>query len=174
MPNGLRFFDEAVTSVAPVEGLEFNGLSPWVLLAASASLVARVRYGSTPTDRVRAVELRDMLVEQHLDHSEGDDLPYLDFPLNGVLVAAVGVWAACEDDPEVREAGLRLLAVADRWAYNRSFPVMSWASLTALAARENPGRLDAMMAEYADRSPTDLVEETRALLHRVGPATSSS
>src|SRR5204862_268045 len=80
VPAGLRFFDEALTSVAPVEGLEFNGLSPWVLLAASGSLAARVRYGSTPTDRRRAVELRDLLVEQHLDHSEGGDLPYLDFP----------------------------------------------------------------------------------------------
>ena len=88
--GGLRFFDEALTSVAPVEGLEFDGLSPWVLLAASASLVARVRYGSTPADRRRAVELRDLLVEQHLEHSDGGDLPYLDFPLNGVLVAAVG------------------------------------------------------------------------------------
>ena len=174
VPNGLRFFDEALTSVAPVEGLEFDGLSPWVLLAASASLVARVRYGTTQADRLRAVELRDMLVEHHLDHSEGGDMPYLDFPLNGVLVASVGAWATCQEDAEVRGAGLRLLAIADRWAYNRSFPVMSWASLTALAAREDPGRLDEMMAEYADRSPTDLVEETRALLHRVGPVTSSS
>ena len=56
-----------------------------------------MRYGSAPADRLRAVELRDLLVEQHLDHSEGGDLPYLDLPLNGVLLAAVGVWAACGD-----------------------------------------------------------------------------
>ncbi len=171
--SGLRSFDEALTSVAPIEGLEFSGISPWVMLAASGSLVARVRYGSTPADRHRAVELRDLLVEQHLGHSNSADLPYLDFPLNGVLVAAVGAWAAHEETEAVREDGVRLLAVADRWAYNRSFPVMSWESLREVAARKSPGRLDAVMAEYADRSPADLVEEARALLRRVAPTSSS-
>ena len=168
---GLRYFDQALTSVAPVEGLEFNGLSPWVLLAASGSLVARVRYGSSPADRRRAVELLDVLMQHHLDAAEGE-LPYLDFPLNGVLVAAVGVWAACEAAEDEREDGVRLVAIADRWAYNRSFPVMSWAALHDLTERRNPGRLDAVVAEYADRPPADLVEEARALLRRVA-ATSS-
>ena len=171
---GLRFFDEALTSVAPIEGFEFNGISPWVLLAAAGSLVARVRYGSTPADRRRAVELRDLLAQHHLDHVADGELPYLDFPLNGVLVAAVGAWAACEEDADVREDGVHLLAIADRWAYNRSFPVMSWATLSGLTERKNPGRLDEAMAEYADRPPADLVEEARALLRRVGTTTSSS
>jgi predicted ATPase/DNA-binding SARP family transcriptional activator len=163
---GLRFFDDALTSVAPVEGLEFDGISPWVMLAAAASLVARVRYGSSPADRARAVELRDVLVDQHLGHVEDGSLPYLDFPLNGVLVAAVGAWAADQESADLREAAVRLLAIADRWAYNRSFPVMSWAALRELAERGSPGLLDVVMAEYADRSPAELVGEARALLRR--------
>jgi predicted ATPase/DNA-binding SARP family transcriptional activator len=173
VPTGLRYFDDALTSVAPVEGLEFAGMSPWVMLAASGSLVARVRYGSTPADRVRAAELRDLLVDQHLEHADSGDLPYLDFPLNGVLVAAVGAWAVSAESPDLRDAGLRLLAVADRWAYNRSFPVMAWDGLRELAGRSSPGRLDAVLAEYADRPPADLVEEARALLRRTRTTSSS-
>jgi predicted ATPase/DNA-binding SARP family transcriptional activator len=165
--TGLRFFDQALTSVAPIEGLEFNGISPWVLLAASGSLVARVKYGSTAADRRRTLELRDILTQPHLEQTDDGELPYLDFPLNGVLVAAVGAWAACEEDPDLREDGVRLVAIADRWAYNRSFPVMAWATLCDLTARKNPGRLDEVVAEYADRPPADLVEEARALLRRV-------
>ena len=96
VPAGLRLFDEALMSVAPTEGLDFGGLrlSPWVLLAASGSLVARVRYGTTPADRRRAIELRDLLMEHYVDAALDGELPYPDFPLNGVLLAAVGVWAA--------------------------------------------------------------------------------
>ena len=103
----------------------------------------------------------------------GGELPYLDFPLNGVLVAAVGVWAACEGAEDMREDGVRLVAIADRWAYNRSFPVMSWATLSELSERKNPGRLDEVVAEYADRPPADLVEEARALLRRTRTTSSS-
>jgi hypothetical protein len=165
--TGLRLYDEAVDSVARVEGIEFGGLSPWVMLAASASLVARVSVGSTVEDRRRAAELRDILLEQHIGGDTGGALPYLDFPLNGVLVAAIGAWrvVATEDG---HEDGLRLLAIAHRWSYNRSFPVMAWDRLSALAERESPGRLGEIQAEYAERTAADLVGETRALLERVG------
>ena len=67
------------------------------------------------------------------------ELPYLDLPLNGVLLAAVGVWAACDGSRGRREDGLRLLAIADRWAYNRSFPVMAWTPLARARRTRRPG-----------------------------------
>ena len=89
---GLRLFDEAVTSVA-VDGLDFGGLSPWVLIAAAGSLVARVRYGGTAADELRALEMRDLLLTEGTDESSPFGRPFQDFPLTGVLLAAVGAWA---------------------------------------------------------------------------------
>jgi hypothetical protein len=50
---------------------------------------------------------------------------------------------------------------------------MAWDGLRELAGRSSPGRLDAVLAEYADRPPADLVEEARALLRRTRTTSSS-
>ncbi len=165
--TGLRLFDEALVSVAPIEGIDIAGLSPWVLLAASAALVARVRHGHGPDDEGRARELRDLLVGQHELASKDGGLPYLDFPLNGVFLAAVGTWALGHGAPPQHEDGVRLLAIADRWAYNRSFPVMAWGGLRELAEQRRPGLLDELAAGYAARPAADLVEEAKELLSQL-------
>ena len=170
---GLRLFDEAVASVA-VDGLDFGGLSPWVLIAASGSLVARVRYGSTAADERRALEMRDLLMTEGTDESSPFGRPFQDFPLTGVLLAAVGAWALRYGAAEQHADGVRLLVIAERWAYNRSFPVMAWSALAELAEETCAGLLDELSAEYADRPAADLVEEARAVLDRVAPAVTSS
>ena len=170
---GLRLFDEALDSVAGDE-LDFGGLSPWVLLAASASLVARVRHGSTAEDERRALELCDQLLTRFGDTSVGGGVPYQDLPLNGVLLAAVGAWALRHGTSEQGADGVRLLAIADRWAYNRSFPTMSWDSLRELAEHARPGLLDELVGGYADRPAADLVEEARTVLFRMASGVTSS
>ena len=74
----------------------------------------------------------------------------------------------------LRRDGVRLLVIAERWAYNRSFPIMAWSALVELAEETCAGLLDEMSAEYADRPAADLVEEARAVLDRVAPAVTSS
>ena len=170
---GLRLFDEAVASVV-VDGLDFGGLSPWVLIAASGSLVARVRYGSTAADERRALEMRDLLMTEGTDESSPFGRPFQDFPLTGVLLAAVGAWALRYGTAEQHADGVRLLVIAERWAYNRSFPIMAWSALAELAEETCVGLLDELSAEYADRPAADLVEEARAVLDRVAPAVTSS
>jgi predicted ATPase/DNA-binding SARP family transcriptional activator len=170
---GLRLFDDAVASVA-VDGLDFGGLSPWVLIAASGSLVARVRYGSTAADERRALEMRELLLTEGTDESSSFGQPFQDFPLTGVLLAAVGAWALRYGTAEQHADGVRLLVIAERWAYNRSFPVMAWSPLAELAEETCAGLLGEVSAEYADRPPADLVEEAKAVLDRVAPAVTSS
>jgi hypothetical protein len=165
--TGLRLYDEALDSVRPVEGLDLGGISPWVLIAASGSLVARVRHGRTDADEARARELVGVLVEQEYGARVDNELPYQDFPLNGVLLAALGVWALRWGTREQHDPGVRLLVIADRWAYNRSLPTMAWEPLRDLAERTCPGLLDEVSAEYADRPPADFLEEARVLLGRV-------
>ncbi len=165
--RGLSLFDEALASVVPLEHVDMGGLSPWVLLAASGSLVARVRHGSTEADARRAVELRDLLLDQHAEAPIDVELPYEDYPLNGVLMAAVGAWTLRYGAREQVDAGVCLLGVAQRWAYNRSFPTMGWEALDDLAEQARPGLLDEVVAEYAGRPAADLVPEARTLLRRV-------
>ena len=97
-------------------------------------------------------------------NAAGGNLPYLDLPLNGVPVVAVGAWLTRFGTETEQEDGIRLLAIGDRWAYNRSLPALAWAPLQALAERARPGRLAALREEYADRPGYDLVPETRVLL----------
>ena len=170
---GLRLFDDAVASVA-VDGLDFGGLSPWVLIAAAGSLVARVRHGSSAADEQRALEMRDLLLTEGTDESSPFGRPFQDFPLTGVLLAAVGAWALRYGTAEQHADGVRLLVIAERWAYNRSFPIMAWSALAELAEQTHAGLLDEVSAEYADRPAADLVEEARAVLDRVAPAVTSS
>jgi predicted ATPase/DNA-binding SARP family transcriptional activator len=168
--TGLRLFDEALASIRPVDGVDLGALSPWVMIAASGSLVARVRYGRSDADEARARELADVLREVELTARTGNEVLYHDFPLNGVLLAALGSWALRYGSSGRHEAGVRLLAIAHRWAYNRSFPTMSWDALRDLAERTSPGLLDEVVAEYADRPAADLVEEAQRLLDLVGPS----
>ncbi len=107
-----------------------------------------------------------MLVEQSGTAVAGD-LPYQDLPLNGVLLVGLAAFGLRHDPPEQRDDAVRLLAIADRWSYNRSFPVMAWDRMVALADEAAPGRLAAIMEEYADRAPADLVADAREVLLRL-------
>ncbi|MBF4769059.1 AAA family ATPase [Nocardioides agariphilus] len=172
--DGLRLFDEALASVRPIEGLDLGGLNPWVLIAASASLVARVRHGTTAADETRARELVDVLAAQETGARTDNELPDQDFPLNGALLAALGAWAVRFGGSERHADGARLLAVADRWSYNRSFPTMAWEALQALAEQAVPNLLEEVTAEYADRPAADLLAEARTLVSRVTTGVTSS
>ncbi len=159
--GGLARYDAALDSVLQLPPGQAMAVTPWLLLAASGSLVAHVLHAADAEGIARARVLRDLLVEQN---AAGGNLPYLDLPLNGVPVVAVGAWLTRFGTETEQEDGIRLLAIGDRWAYNRSLPALAWAPLQALAERARPGRLAALREEYADRPGYDLVPETRVLL----------
>ncbi|MGL4175830.1 MAG: hypothetical protein ACRCSN_07100, partial [Dermatophilaceae bacterium] len=167
--EAFTLFDDAVLAVADAD--DFAGLrdqptlTPWLLLAASAALVARVRFGSDEADRARATQLRDVLAGPLMAAEPA--LVFVDLPLSGSAHAAVAAWYLRWGPERAAAHGIRLLEVARRWSYNRAFPVMAWDGLAALAEARRPGLLAEVAAEYAERSPTELVGEGRALLLRV-------
>ena len=161
--EGLRLFDEAVASVVDAE-VPGVGLTPWVLLAAAGAIAARVHHVSGPDPR--SVELRDLLTARTVLVG-GTSLAFSDLPLNGVLLVALGTWTLRHGDPARHDDAVRLLAVADRWAYNRSFPSMAWPRLAALAETVVPGRLDALREEHAGRPGSELVPEAEEALRRI-------
>ena len=116
--NGaLASFDRAVTEMRAIRfpGADLTGVEPWVVLAESAALTALVRFGETPAQVARADQLgADVRRSLHAQlTSEGT----VDYPIAGMGLASVGahLLASGED----LEAGIRLLALARCFGYNR-------------------------------------------------------
>jgi hypothetical protein len=64
--------------------------------------------------------------------------------------------------------------MARRFSYNQTFPVMAWGPLAALAQREKPGLLAALLEEYDGRPGRSLTGEVADLLAQVQEAVRSS
>ena len=164
--EGLRRYDAVVDLVTdgdtPGGG---PGASPWVALASSAALVSRVRYGTSTPDP-RADELRDLVAGPPGRTPEGT-LWFTDLPLNGMLLVALAAWVMRFGNAEQHADGVHLLAVAHRWAYNRSIPVMAWEPMVELAEAVQPGRIGPLVVELAERPGPDLVPGAAAAVDRL-------
>ncbi|RYC07089.1 ATP-binding protein [Nocardioides zhouii] len=161
--GAIRRYDAIVEMVAEAD--PEAGINPWLMLSASAALVARARHTTHAADP-RAEELRDTLV------GTGNGLPagslwFADLPLNGVMLVALSAWILRFGPPERHEDGVRLLAIAHRWAYNRSIPVMSWESMVELAEAVLPGRIGTLVEELADRPGPDLQPGAAEIVDRL-------
>ncbi len=162
--EAIRRYD-AIVEMVTDGGDPGPGMSPWVALAASAALVCRVRHGETSPD-ARADELRDLVVGGGDLTPEGT-LWFTDLPLNGVLMVALGAWVLRFGPPDQHDDGVHLLAVAHRWAYNRSIPVMAWEPMADLAETAVPGRLGRLVEELAGRPGPDLLPGAAAAVDRL-------
>jgi predicted ATPase/DNA-binding SARP family transcriptional activator len=143
-------------------GMDSSGLEPWTMVAEAAALIAHVRYAETRDQ----LERRDRIAEDLLD--KGARLldlqdAFLDFPVTGMMLAAVGAWLLDRPDAD-HESAVRLLVMARCFAYNRTFPVMAWEPLARAADRELPGRLAVLLDEYDGRPGRELVGEVADLL----------
>lgn len=139
--------------------------SPWLAIAASAALVARVRHGGAGPDP-RADELRDLVVDDGRPRPPGT-LWFTDLPLNGVLLVALSAWVLRHGPADQHEDAVRLLAVAHRWAYNRSIPVLAWEAMVDLADAALPGRIGRLVEELADRPGPELLPDVAAAVERL-------
>ena len=156
-------YDAVVELVTDVEG--GPAVSPWLALAASAALVARVRHGGPGPDP-RADELRDLVAGDAGSGPVGT-LWFTDLPLNGVLLVALSSWVLRHGPQDQHGDAVRLLAVAHRWAYNRSIPVMAWEPMVDLADAVLPGRVGRLVDELADRPGPELVPDAAATVERL-------
>ena len=166
--EGLRLY---LASVEEMRGLKFagmepSGIEPWTLTSEAAALMAHVRHASTGEDalvrdelaRVALDKTRELMVEQP---------SHMDYPVSGMSFAALAAWLFASDDPARQRAGVDLLALADRFSYNRTFPVMAWVPLADAAESADPGRLGVLLEEYAGRPGRELLGEGIAVLDRV-------
>lgn len=160
--TALEVFDEVVALTADLR--HAGQVSPWLAIAVSSALVARVHHVPEGRDP-RGEELLDVLLHEAV--VPGESLWFTDLPLNGIVLVALGAWALRHGSVADRDDGTRLLAVAHRWAYNRSIPVLAWGPLRDLADTAGPGRLDGLVAELAGRPAAELVPEVSTLVDRL-------
>ncbi|PKH39864.1 Predicted ATPase [Nocardioides alpinus] len=161
--DGIRRYDALVELV--VESDPGVGINPWLGLAASSALVSRARYGTRDQD-ARADQLRDLVMGIGPRTPQGS-LWFTDLPLNGVLLVGLAAWTLRYGPAHQHEDGVRLLALAHRWSYNRSIPVLAWEPMVALADARAPGRLGQLVDELAARAAPELVPDAVEVVERL-------
>jgi predicted ATPase/tetratricopeptide (TPR) repeat protein/DNA-binding SARP family transcriptional activator len=161
--DGLAFYRKGV---AAARGLRFpgfpfaNGYEPWTVFIESVALTAHARHGEGDDGADLAAVVRGKAVsllapEQFHDH------PVLGLALYGVAMWSLRGSAEGALPPPV---AVRLLALAERLAYNRSVPTMDWEHAVEVAERAAPGLLEEVLGEYGGRRGPDLVGEAHGVL----------
>jgi tetratricopeptide (TPR) repeat protein len=167
--EGLAAFDRSLHKIRDwgFGELSTNGLEPWSLIAVATDLAAHVRYADTAAQRERRDELAVQL-GTILEKFPSVPDPAVDYPITGMALAALGTWLLTHDETGAQiEPAVRLIALAERFGYNRWFPVMDWEPLASLADAAAPGRLAGVLEEYADRQGRELRPEAERLLAEV-------
>ena len=161
---GLRTYRECAARMREIRipGFPLTGLEPWVIFGDAAALSAHARYASgTDQEHGRAMFLACHNTALRMFSAPGPDL---DYPAAGLLLFALGAWALLRYPQTYEpERALRLLALADRFSYNRTVPSMNWDWIASAAEESAPGRLAGFQAEYGDRQPAGLLTEARRL-----------
>lgn len=138
-----------------------DGFTPWAVLGEVFALSAFAVYGEEDDGADLYESLRAMIPPIFdLDHA------HKDFPVMGMALAGLGIWGLLKTAMPAEEA-VRLLVLAERFAYNRFTPTMQWSVLSAHAERVAPGVLARIEEEYGRRRGPDLLAEARAVLRRV-------
>ncbi|MFI7453500.1 BTAD domain-containing putative transcriptional regulator [Nonomuraea sp. NPDC049714] len=139
-------------------------LTPWTIITVSVTLTAyayhappeEVRYGEELFATIRGYDLL------------APDNPVLDYPVCGSMIFSLGAWGLLRGAMAPRDA-IRLLVLAERFAYSSSMPCMAFERIEPYAERAAPGMIAAVRAEYGDRRGPDLLDEARGLVERLRP-----
>jgi predicted ATPase/DNA-binding SARP family transcriptional activator len=163
---GLEMYRESTVRMREVQlpGVTRTGMEPWVLFGEAMALSAHARYaagdavahGEALFRVCRTGALRVMTAEN----------PHLDYPASGLVLFALGAWGLLRRAAPAEDA-LRLLALADRFAYNRMIPTMRWERITPAAEEAAPGLLARLQAEYRDCPQPGLLPQARLAVERL-------
>jgi hypothetical protein len=165
---GLSLYRDSMIRMRDLEfpGVSRTGVEPWNLFSASMALAAHAWYATAADEEYGHAlfrRCRDDAVKV-LDGAGADQ--GFDYPIVGQLLFALGTWcllrrAANADADADADDAIRLLVLAERFAYNRSVPTLMWERIEPAAEAQAPGRIAAFRAQYAERRPADLVKEAR-------------
>ncbi|MFC7505085.1 ATP-binding protein, partial [Nocardioides sp. GCM10030258] len=136
-------------------------VTPWAISGEAAAVSAFALHGQDGDGS----DLRSSLAAKALDALD-PERPFMDFPVAGLVLFGLGLWALLRTDRPADDA-VRVLVLADRFSYYRFAPTMQWNRARALCEERAPGVLAAVEAEYGERRGPDLLVEARAAVLRV-------
>ncbi|RNL81362.1 ATP-binding protein [Nocardioides marmorisolisilvae] len=159
---GLAAYAGAVHKVRTLKfpGIPITGLEPWILFGEATALAAHAEYGEA--DDPEGPDLFRQLLDR-LRRVLDPSFPFLDFPVCGLALFGLGAWGLRRGTMPAQDA-VRLLVLADRFAYNRSVPTMAWSRMLPVIEENAPGVRAEIEAGYDERRGPDLLEEARAFV----------
>ncbi|MHA6626014.1 ATP-binding protein [Pseudonocardia sichuanensis] len=167
--EGLAFYRAAVTSARELRFPGFpsvNGYEPWTVYIEAVALTAHALHGGGDAADPDGADLDAVVRGKVAALLEPDQ--FLDHPIVGLALYGVGMWSlrvpACRSAEGAVPVAVRLLALAERFAYNRSVPTMSWDRAVDVAERAAPGLLGKILDEYGERRGPDLLDEARGVV----------
>ncbi|MQS36160.1 ATP-binding protein [Streptomyces katsurahamanus] len=174
--RGLGLWREAVERVAedtvPLFGAELD-LEPWLLEIQAVAVAAHARHGRLDPVAELAAVLPDRLTALLTRAAGHPQRALVDFPVCGALALALGLTdldhARRSGDSRSLRTGVRLIALADRFRWMRSFqPTMSSARARNAAEDADRGAYEESVAAYASLGPEGVREAALALLRKRG------
>jgi tetratricopeptide (TPR) repeat protein len=161
--EGLRLYRVAGRELASITlpGMEATGLEPWTLFGDAAATTAYALYGTGQegSDLFERLRAKAAYV---LD----PDRPRMDYPVAGIFLHGLGAWGLMKRAMDPEDA-VRLLVLAELFAYPRFTTTMDPDRTQAEAERVAPGLAAKVRAEYGDRKGPDLLPEARTVAARV-------
>jgi hypothetical protein len=145
-------------------GVSRTGVEPWALFGASMTLAAHAYYAADVDDAYARALFR--ACRQDTLIALGPKATDLDYPVAGLLLFGLGAWGLLRRAASADDA-VRLLALADRFAYNRATPTLLWERIAPAAEAAAPGRLAEFQAMYRSSRPADLREEACRTVERL-------
>jgi predicted ATPase/DNA-binding SARP family transcriptional activator len=163
---GLELYRECTARMQEIQlpGVTRTGMEPWTLFGSAMALTAHARFatgddvahGETLFRASRAGALQVLTAEN----------PHLDYPASGLVLFALGAWSLLRRVAPPGDA-LPLIALADRFAYDRKVPTMRWERITPAAEEAAPGLLARLQAEYQNCPQPDLLRQARLAVERL-------
>ncbi|MGD0556798.1 MAG: transcriptional regulator, partial [Streptosporangiaceae bacterium] len=163
---GLRAYRDYVARMREQEfpGIARTGTEPWVVAADAIALTAHAYYAKGDDEAHGRTLFHDCRERVLTVFSSANTR--LDYPITGQLLFALGAWSLLRRAAPADDA-VRLLVLAERFAYARLSPTVQWERIEPPAEEAAPGRIAGLRAEYADRRLPDLVAEARQAVERL-------
>ena len=157
---GLRAYRECAARMRALQfpGIPPTGLEPWVAVRRGD------RAGRARPLRRPATTMRTARSSSHACRDRGAAAcstpanPHLDFPVAGHACSSGSAPGACCTTRRRARRAVRLLVLADRFAYNRTVPTMAWERIAPRAGASRPG---CSRAASGLRAAAELLGEAR-------------
>jgi predicted ATPase/DNA-binding SARP family transcriptional activator len=164
---GLRAYRECAARIGEFElpGISRTGTEPWALFGDAMALSAHAHYAADDDDAAHGEALY-RACRTGMPRALTPENPHIDLPASGMVLFALGAWSLLRGVGPAADA-LRVLALADRFAYNRTVPTMRWERITPAAEAAAPGLLARLEAEYRDCPQPDLLTQARLAVERL-------